>query len=117
MNGGDIIQDTWSANYSQNKYVTLTGTWTSNRPTEGFEDAFAVIDQSAGDGDTFDVNTSNGMQVKKDGRIIIDMQDTAGNMEPGNYTLKVTLKAEGKTFKIKPNGVISFTVVDAPKPN
>ena len=55
------------------------------------------------------------MQVKKDGRIIIDMQDAAGNMEPGNYTLKVTLKAEGKTFKIKPNGVISFTVVDKKK--
>jgi hypothetical protein len=37
-------------------------------------------------------------------------------MEAGNYTVKVTLEAEGKKFKIKPNGVVSFTVVDAPKP-
>jgi hypothetical protein len=57
------------------------------------------------------------MRVKKDGTIIIDMYESAGIMEAGNYALKVTLKAEGKTFKIKPNGVVSFTVVDAPKPS
>jgi hypothetical protein len=115
MNGGNITQDAWSPFMSQNTFVKLTGTWKANREIM-FDDAYAIVDQSGGEGDSFDINSGNGLRVKKDGTIILDMYETGGIMEAGNYTVKVTLEAEGKKFKIKPNGVVSFTVVDAPKP-
>jgi hypothetical protein len=114
MNGGDVQQDTWSPFQSQNKYVLLTGSYTANRPQGElvFDSFSATIDQVAGLGDSFDINESNGMRVKKDGGILIDMMTEASSMEEGKYTLIVTLKAEGKTFK---KGPISFNVVDVPK--
>jgi len=113
MNSGDVQQDTWSPFQSQNKYVILTGSYTANRPQGElvFDSFSATIDEVAG-GDSFDINDGNGMRVKKDGGILIDMESEAGSMSPGKYTLNVTLKAEGKTFK---KGPISFNVVDVPK--
>jgi hypothetical protein len=52
------------------------------------------------------------MTLKKDGRIIIDGSDGLGNLDPGEYTVDVTIKAEGKTFK----GSTKINVVDLPPP-
>ena len=116
MTGGDITQDAWSPFMSQNTFVILNGTWKANREVM-FDDAYAYVDQSGGEGDSWKITIGNGMRVKKDGTIIIDMYQEGGIMEAGKYTVQVTLEAEGKKFKIKPNGVVSFTVVDAPRPS
>ena len=116
MTGGDITQDAWSPFMSQNTFVILNGTWKANREVM-FDDAYAYVDQSGGEGDSWKITIGNGMRVKKDGTIIIDMYQEGGIMEAGKYTVQVTLEAEGKKFNIKPNGVVSFTVVDAPRPS
>jgi hypothetical protein len=56
------------------------------------------------------LDSGNGMMLKKDGRIIIDGSDGLGRLDPGEYTVNVTVKAEGKSFK----GSTKITVTDAP---
>jgi hypothetical protein len=106
MNGGTIKQDVWQAFASQNTYVTINGNWKANKEVTAFDSWKAEIDGTI-------LDSGNGMMLKKDGRIIIDGSDGLGRLDEGEYTVNVTIKAEGKTFK----GSTKINVVDTPKPN
>ena len=103
MTGGNIQQDVWSPYASQNTYVTINGNWKANKEVAAFDSWSAEIDGTS-------LDSGSGMMLKKDGRIIIDGSDGLGRLDPGEYTVDVTVKAEGKSFK----GSTKITVTDAP---
>jgi len=91
MPSGTFEQDVTSAALSQNVYVIFEGKWTANKEVSAFDDWSAEIDGTS-------LDSGSGMQLKKDGRIIIDGYGGLGALDPKTYTLEITIKAEGKTF-------------------
>lgn len=91
MPSGTFEQNVTSAALSQNEYVVFEGKWTANKEVGGFDDWSAEIDGTS-------LDSGSGMQLKKDGRIIIDGSGGLGALDPNTYTLEITIKAEGKTF-------------------
>lgn len=91
MPSGTFEQNVTSGAFSQNEYVVFEGKWTANKEVAGFDDWSAEIDGTS-------LDRGSGMQLKKDGRIIIDGYGGLGALDPNTYTLEITIKAEGKTF-------------------
>jgi len=91
MPSGTFEQDVTSAALSQNVYVIFEGKWTANKEVSAFDDWSAEIDGTS-------LDSGSGVQLKKDGRIIIDGSGGLGALDPKTYTLEITIKAEGKTF-------------------